>query len=79
MWLWIGVGLGSFFALSILVAVALAAMLGSIGSGVAELHDGLIETGPPPLARRPQGRRRRLLRGPLGGVTAHSLFELEHP
>jgi hypothetical protein len=78
MWVWIGVGLGVFFAVSLLVGLALGAMLGTINRGVVELHEGLFESeawaAAPPLPRR-RFRRRR-----LDEVTAHALCELElHP
>jgi hypothetical protein len=80
MWLWIGIGLGAFFVVSILLGVGLAAMLGTISRGVTEMHEELFETeawavGPPTPRRRGRLRRRR-----LDEVTAHSLCELEpHP
>ena len=75
MWLWIGIGLGAFFAVSVLVGVALAAMLGTISHGVTEMHEGLLEdeawaSAPPTRrGRRSPGRRR------LDEVTAHSFCE----
>jgi hypothetical protein len=80
MWLWIGIGLGAFFALSVLVGLALAAMLGSISHSVAEMHEGLFE--PETWAVEPptQRRRARLRRRRLDEVAAHALRELEpHP
>jgi hypothetical protein len=78
MWLWIGIGLGAFFALSVLVGVALAAMLGTISRGVTEMHEGLFETAA--RVEAPVPRRRRLRRRRLDEVAAHSLCELEpHP
>lgn len=79
MWLWIGVGLAGFFALSALMGLALAAMLGSISQGVAELHEELFEFRPEPAEPRLEPRRRRRVRRPLDDVTAHALYELEHP
>jgi len=77
MWLWIGIGLGAFFALSALVGLALAAMLGAISRGVAELHEQLFEAEawavePPTRRRRSRRSRRR-----LDEVTAHGVRELE--
>jgi protein-S-isoprenylcysteine O-methyltransferase Ste14 len=65
MWLWIGIGLGAFLALSLVVGAALAAMLGTITRAVTELHEELLETearaaAPPPAYRRYRRRRRRL-------------------
>lgn len=65
MWLWIGIGLGAFLALSLLVGAALAAMLGAISQGVTEMHEGLVDadawtTAPPTAQRRHRPRRRRL-------------------
>jgi hypothetical protein len=63
MWLWIGIGLGAFIALSVLVAAALAAMLGTISSGVTEMHEELFDASaiePPAPPRRSRPRRRRL-------------------
>jgi hypothetical protein len=78
MWLWIGIGLGAFFAVSVLIGLALAAMLGTISRDVTELHDALFEAWvvePPPQSRRSRLRRRR-----LDEVTAHSFRGLEpHP
>lgn len=80
MWSWIGIGLGAFLALSVLLGAALAAMLGTISRGVAELHEGLFDAetravGPP--AHRD---RLRLRRRPLDEVGARALYELEtHP
>ena len=81
MWLWIGIGLGAFFGLSILIGLALAAMLGTISRGVTEMHEELFEaeawaTRPP----TPRPRRLRLRHRELDEVTAHSFCELEpHP
>src|SRR5690348_3285680 len=61
--LWIGVGLGVFCALSVLVAAALAAMLRTISIGVTEMHEELFDVSavePPALRRRSRPRRRRL-------------------
>jgi hypothetical protein len=65
MWLWIGIGLGVFVALSLLVGVALAAMLGTITNGVSEMHEELFEVeawaaAPPTAHRRYRPRRKRL-------------------
>jgi hypothetical protein len=73
MWLWIGIGLGAFFALSALISLAFAAMLGAISQGVTELQEGLFEATawagePPPRRRRSRRRRRR-----LDEVTARAL------
>jgi hypothetical protein len=61
MWLWIGTGLGAFFAVSALVGAALAAMLGAISRGVTELHEELEETRAAgrPTAQLSGSRRRR--------------------
>jgi hypothetical protein len=45
MWLWIMIGLGGFLALSLLVALAVAAVLGVIGRQMTDLHSGLDEAG----------------------------------
>jgi len=39
MWVWIVVGVGSFFGLSLLVGLGLAAILGTIGRQISELHE----------------------------------------
>jgi hypothetical protein len=39
MWAWIVVGVGSFLVLSLLVGLAVAAVLGSIGRKVSELYE----------------------------------------
>lgn len=77
MWLWIGIGLGAFFALSILVGLALAAMLGTISRGVTEMHEGLFDADPRPAESPAERRHRRLRRRHLDEVTAHALCELE--
>ncbi len=56
MWLWIGIGLGALFALSLLVGLALAAMLGAISQGVTKLHETRFDARPV----KPPTRRRRL-------------------
>ena len=38
MWVWIVIGVGSFLGLSLLVGLGLAAILGSIGREISELH-----------------------------------------
>ena len=38
MWVWIVIGVGSFLGLSLLVGFALAAILGTIGREISELH-----------------------------------------
>jgi hypothetical protein len=38
-WAWIAVGVGSSFVLSLLVGLAVAAVLGSIGKKVSELYE----------------------------------------
>ena len=38
MWVWIVIGVGSFLGLSLLVGLGLAAILGTIGRQVSELH-----------------------------------------
>jgi hypothetical protein len=39
MWVWIVIGLGSFLGLSLLVGLGLAAILGTIGRQISELHE----------------------------------------
>jgi hypothetical protein len=39
MWIWIVIGVGSFLGLSLLVGFALAAILGTIGRQISELHE----------------------------------------
>jgi hypothetical protein len=39
MWMWVAVGVGSFLALSLLVALAFARVLGTIGLEVSRLHE----------------------------------------
>jgi hypothetical protein len=39
MWVWIVIGVGSFLGLSLLVGLGLAAILGSIGRQISELHE----------------------------------------
>jgi hypothetical protein len=39
MWVWIVIGVSSFLGLSLLVGFALAAILGTIGREISELHD----------------------------------------
>lgn len=39
MWVWIAIGLGSFFSLSIVVVFAVARILGTIGREVSELYE----------------------------------------
>ena len=80
MWLWIGIGLGAFVVLSVLVGLALGAMLGTISRGVTELHEELFEAERWAAEPPTQQRQRRLRRRRLDEVTAHSLRELEpHP
>jgi len=38
MWVWIVIGVGSFLGLSLLVGFGLAAILGTIGRQISELH-----------------------------------------
>jgi hypothetical protein len=38
MWVWIVIGVGSFLGLSLVVGFALAAILGTIGRQISELH-----------------------------------------
>ena len=38
MWVWIAIGVGSFLGLSLLVGLGLAAILGTIGRQISELH-----------------------------------------
>ncbi len=59
MWLWIGIGLGAFVALSVVVGLALAAMLGAINQGVTELHEAEAWAAAPTTARRRSRLRRR--------------------
>jgi hypothetical protein len=80
MWLWIGIGLGAFFGVSVLVGLALAAMLGTISRGVTEMHKELFEAEAWAAEPPTQRRRGRLRRRQLDEVTAHTLRELEpHP
>jgi len=80
MWLWIGIGLGAFFAVSVLVGLALAAMLGTISRGVTEMHEELFEAEAWTVEPPTQRRRGRLRRRRLDEVTAHAFRELEpHP
>jgi hypothetical protein len=39
MWVWIAIGLGSFLGLSLLVGLALARILGTIGRQISELYE----------------------------------------
>jgi hypothetical protein len=39
MWVWIVIGVGSFLGLSLLVGFGLAAILGTIGREISELHE----------------------------------------
>jgi hypothetical protein len=39
MWMWIAVGLGSFLALSLLIVLAFARVLGAIGLEVSQLYE----------------------------------------
>lgn len=39
MWVWVAIGLGSFFSLSIVVGFAVARILGTIGRQISELHE----------------------------------------
>jgi hypothetical protein len=43
MWLWILIGLGGFLALSLVVGFTVAAVLGTIGRQITELHSELDE------------------------------------
>ena len=38
-WTWLAVGVGSFLVLSLLLGLAVAAVLGEIGRRVSELHE----------------------------------------
>jgi hypothetical protein len=49
MWLWIGVGLGSFIGVSLRVALAFARVLGALNGGVVELLED--RPSPPATAR----------------------------
>jgi hypothetical protein len=39
MWVWIVIGVGSFLGVSLLVGFALAAILGTIGRQISQLHE----------------------------------------
>jgi len=39
MWVWIAIALGSFLALSLIVGLAFARILGTIGRAVSELYE----------------------------------------
>jgi hypothetical protein len=39
MWVWIVIGVGSFLGLSLLVGLGLAAILGTIGRQISDLHE----------------------------------------
>jgi hypothetical protein len=39
MWVWIVIGMGSFLGLPLLVGLGLAAILGTIGRQISELHE----------------------------------------
>jgi len=39
MWVWIAIALGSFVGLSLIVAFAVARILGTIGRGISELYE----------------------------------------
>jgi len=39
MWVWIVIGVGSFLGLSLLVGLGLAAILGTLGRQISELHE----------------------------------------
>ena len=73
MWLWIVIGLEAFFALSVVLGLALAAMLATISRAITELHDEAFEARA--WSVEPPTRRRR--RRQLQGLTAHALPELE--
>jgi len=49
MWLWIGVGVGSFICVPLLVALAFARVVGALNRRVIELY----EDRAPALSRRP--------------------------
>jgi hypothetical protein len=38
-WGWVGIGAGAFLALSLVVALVMARILGSIGSGISQLFE----------------------------------------
>jgi hypothetical protein len=80
MWLWIGIGLGAFFGVSLLIGLALAAMLGAISRGITELHEQPVgEAGAVQPAAQPR-RRHRVRRRRGRKVAAHTLPKLEpHP
>jgi hypothetical protein len=40
-WAWVGVGLGTFFLIAVLLSLAVAALLGRLSSEASELFDGL--------------------------------------
>jgi hypothetical protein len=43
MWLWVGIGLGAFFAVSLVVGLVVAAALGAISREVTAVHHELFE------------------------------------
>lgn len=43
MWLWVGIGLGVFFGVSLIVGLVVAAALGAISREVSAVHDELFE------------------------------------
>jgi hypothetical protein len=57
MWVWIMIGVGSFLGLSLLVAFALARVLGTIGRQVGELFEAEDWTMLPPTRARKTLRR----------------------
>jgi hypothetical protein len=52
MWFWIGVGSGSFIALSLLIALAFARVLGALNGEMVELLEGRTSTHPPSMRSR---------------------------
>lgn len=60
MWLWIGVGLGAFFFLSVLLGLALGAILGAISRGVTEMHEGDAWATKPPTRATAEAEEREL-------------------
>ena len=70
-WAWIAIGIGSFLALSLLVAVGVASVLGEIGRRVSELHESEGWTTAPlkralgeadPKARKAKAKQNRVVR-----------------
>jgi hypothetical protein len=47
-WGWVGIGVGAFLALSLLMALVVARVLGAIGRQVSELYDAETWASAPP-------------------------------